>query len=160
MKWLSDIRRSPYELEAEPRWEPDAKTPTSHHWSGQPLILSVKASCWGDRNFKINRIWGLDSEDFQFPQQMKKFEINSSHSSRDWLRKLELPGSRAKLWRKNSKTAQERLIEAGQGPTGRVWALEPLNPALPLTSCGLKQFTNLSKTQFLTYTRKIVMVIL
>lgn len=38
MKWLSDILRSPCELEAEPRREPDAQTPTGHHRAGQPLM--------------------------------------------------------------------------------------------------------------------------
>lgn len=37
MKWLNDILRSPCELETEPRQEPAAQTPTSHHSTGQPL---------------------------------------------------------------------------------------------------------------------------
>lgn len=144
MKWLSDILRSPCELEAEPRREPDAQTPTGHHWAGQPLMRPLA------EEGGIQDKWNLRStrRDFSVPSTDEETWINSSNSPRGWLRKLELPRSSDKLWRKSSKMAQGRLTEEWQGPTERACALEALNPTLPLTSCDPKQFTNLSKTQF------------
>ena len=117
---------------------PPATTQLVSHWGGHLLRR---------QEFKINGIWGGDSENFQFPQQMKKLEINSSDTPRGWLRKLELPRSSDKLCRKSTKMAQGRLIEEWPGPTGRTWALEVLNPTGPHTSWNEMQCTSLSKTQ-------------
>lgn len=149
MKWLSDIFRSPYELEAEPRQELRC---TNTHQPPLNWPATDKGSCWGGRHAKINGIWSLDSETFQFPQQMKKLEIELINSPKGWLRKLELPSSSENLWRKNFKTARGRLTEKWQvSQKGHeLWrqTVLALNPTLSPINCNLKQFSNLSETQF------------